>query len=196
MSASLERRTITVPLTITPQQRSDGGLRLKGRAVVYGSVSEPLPFREVLEPGCCRRALEQNPDIFLVMHHDMSRPLARTKAGSLTVREDSQGISFEADLPDTQDARDVVELARAGVISSMSFAFAYAPGGYRTSTKDGETYRHVSDLAHFRAVARMRSRVPGDHSLGAVEATRRGSCSRREGAGCARPARPAQGARA
>jgi hypothetical protein len=46
-----ERRTITVPLTIAPEARSDGKLRSKGRAIVYGSVSEPLPFREVLEPG-------------------------------------------------------------------------------------------------------------------------------------------------
>jgi HK97 family phage prohead protease len=83
----------------------------------------------------------------------MSWPLARTKGATLTVREDSDGISFEADLPDTQDARDVVQLARAGVISSMSFSFNYSPGGYRTSTKNGETYLHVTRIARIHELS-------------------------------------------
>ena len=50
-------------------------------------------------------------------------PLASTLSGTLNLRSDEDGLIFEADLPDTQLARDAMTLVRAGVVRQMSFGF-------------------------------------------------------------------------
>lgn len=49
--------------------------------------------------------------------------MARTRSGSLRLTEDSQGLAFDLDLPDTQAARDVLALAERGDLGGMSFGF-------------------------------------------------------------------------
>ena len=51
--------------------------------------------------------------------HDPSRLLARTKSGTLRLEEDSKGLRFELDLPDTTEGRDLLALAERGDIGGM-----------------------------------------------------------------------------
>jgi HK97 family phage prohead protease len=130
------RRVRTVPLVLESVRRSMRGAdttrRLKGYAAVFNTPSEWLGFREVLEPGCFRQALKRaDCDPRLYFGHDSNAPLARVSAGNLRVWEDATGLAFEASLPDTQLASDLLELLRAGVLREMSFAFVPDPARER-----------------------------------------------------------------
>jgi HK97 family phage prohead protease len=141
-----ERTTITVPLTLHPEARSDGKLRLRGVAAVFNSPSEDLGgFRETIEPGAFREALRDG-DPILLWQHDTKQPLARVSAGNLTLAETSRGLEFEAELPETSLAKDALTLVRSGVVKAMSFAFSMRDGLDRWETRDGEQWRFISKI--------------------------------------------------
>ena len=149
------RRTRTARLVLDAPTRSDGGpLKLSGYAAVYNSPSEDLGFREVLEPGCFRRALETS-DALLYWQHDVGSPLARQSAGSLRLREDERGLRFEAELAPTTLARDALTLVRAGVVRQMSFGFSYLPdgAGVRWEHRDGEPWCFVAAVGRLYEVS-------------------------------------------
>ena len=142
-----DRHTITVPLSVVEQdtRSSDGALRLKGTAAVYGSPSVDIGFREVLEPGSLRPAIDDD-DIMLLWAHDESQPLARVAAGNLRLTETSRGLEFEAELANTSTARDAIALVKSGVVRAMSFAFSMTGGKDRWETRDGESWRFIERL--------------------------------------------------
>jgi len=104
------------------------GLKLSGYAARYNSPSLPMrnaagaEFVEEIAYGAFDRSL-QNPDVSFLWQHDGKMPLASTLSGTLNLRNDEDGLVFEANLPDTQLARDAVTLVRAGVVRQMSFGF-------------------------------------------------------------------------
>jgi HK97 family phage prohead protease len=77
----------------------------------------------VIEPGAFTRSLAENPDVRALYNHSTSDVLGRTKNGTLVVAEDSVGLRFELELPDTSAGRDVRELVRLGTIDGCSFGF-------------------------------------------------------------------------
>lgn len=115
--------------------------RVEGLAVPYQSRTTIRSwgghsFEEWIEPGAFGETLRANADVRLLLEHDARSLLARTKAGNLRLRDGSQGLEFEADLPDTQLARDALENIRAKNYPGMSFGFipkemvrAYEPNG-------------------------------------------------------------------
>ena len=110
--------------------RADGdGMTFSGLAIVYNSVSEPLPFREVIMPGASERSLKSRNEIKMFVNHDTSRVLASKRAGTLRLWESERGLEVEADLPDTTDGRDMAYLIRRGDIDAMSFGFSVPKGG-------------------------------------------------------------------
>lgn len=103
--------------------------RLSGYAALYGRPSVNLGgFVETLAPGAfastLRRIREGEHDLFLLTEHTQQNVLARVTAGNLSVEEDSVGLRFSVELPDTQLARDVRELVARKVLRGMSFSFA------------------------------------------------------------------------
>lgn len=104
------------------------GMKLYGYAARYNSRSLPMrdsagaEFVEEIAYGAFDRSL-QNPDVSFLWQHDSKMPLASTLSGTLNLRSDEDGLIFEADLPDTQLARDAMTLVRAGVVRQMSFGF-------------------------------------------------------------------------
>lgn len=122
------------PTPATPDTRSlpaaelrvdqvDGKRRIVGYAAVFNSLSEDLGgFREVIRPGAFAAALK-DADVRLVVNHDPSLILGRTKSGTLRLFEDSRGLRYEADPPDTQTARDYVTSIERGDLSESSFRF-------------------------------------------------------------------------
>jgi HK97 family phage prohead protease len=61
--------------------------------------------------------------VLALVDHDPGRLLARTKSGTLRLSEDSRGLAFSLDLPDTGPARDVLALAERGDLGGASFGF-------------------------------------------------------------------------
>jgi HK97 family phage prohead protease len=121
MTKKIERRTFTIK-NVEARQAEDGTMRLSGYAAVFNEDSVPLPFLERIAPGAFRKTLTETPDVRLLINHE-GLPLARTKNGTLRLKEDEAGLYMDADLPDTQAARDLYTLVERGDVDQMSFAF-------------------------------------------------------------------------
>ena len=117
----IERRTYVVQ-DVEARQSEDGVMRLSGYAAVFNDASVPLPFKEKIAPGAFRKTLSEAPDVRLLVNHE-GLPLARTKNGTLVLTEDDRGLRFDANLADTQEARDIYTLVQRGDVDQMSFAF-------------------------------------------------------------------------
>lgn len=118
---TLERRTFAELRT--------AGRRLEGYAAVFGSVANVGSFQERIAPGAFRAALAG--DVLALLDHDPGKLLARTRSGTLRLSEDSKGLTFSLDLPDTMAGRDVQALAERGDVGGMSFGFTVPDGGER-----------------------------------------------------------------
>jgi HK97 family phage prohead protease len=116
-----ERRTFTVR-DIEARQAEDGTMRMAGYAAVFNEASVPLPFIEKIAPGAFRKTLSETPDVRLLINHE-GLPMARTKNGTMRLSEDERGLFFEAELANTQEARDLYTLVERGDVDQMSFAF-------------------------------------------------------------------------
>lgn len=86
------------------------------------------PYDEVIDARAFDNTLARDPDVaFLLNHRGMT--MARTKAKTLTLSVDDQGLRSEAFLnPDRSDVRDMVLAIDDGNIDEMSFAFRIVRG--------------------------------------------------------------------
>lgn len=141
MTKKIERRTFTIK-DVEARQAEDGTMRLSGYAAVFNDDSVPLPFIERIAPGAFRKTLSETPDVRLLINHE-GLPLARTKNGTLRLTEDQVGLYMDADLPDTQAARDLYTLVERGDVDQMSFAFRVI----RQKWNEGRTERTLTELS-------------------------------------------------
>lgn len=137
-AASLERRAVT--------ELRAAGRRLEGYAAVFNSEADLGSFRERISPGAFGAALAG--DIVAMLDHDAGKVLGRTRSGTLRLTEDSRGLAFSLDLPETQAGRDVLALAERGDLGGMSFGFTIPEGGEewegRTRTLQRVALKEVS----------------------------------------------------
>lgn len=100
------------------------GRRLEGYAATFGTEARiGGDMLEVIAPGAFTATLAGRDDILALVDHDPARVLARTRSGTLRLSEDSKGLAFDLDLPNTQAGSDVLALAERGDIGGMSFGF-------------------------------------------------------------------------
>lgn len=106
------------------------GRRLEGYAATFGTETRIAErFTEVIAPGAFAASLKTSGDILALVDHDPARMLARTRSGTLRLSEDSHGLAFSLDVPDTTAGRDVLALAERGDLGGMSFGFSVRKGG-------------------------------------------------------------------
>jgi HK97 family phage prohead protease len=104
------------------------GKKIIGRPVVYNSPSQDLGgFVEVISAGAFGDSV--NSDIRALVEHDQKLILGRTSAGTMTIKEDEQGLLVEIDPPNIQAARDLMTSMERKDISGMSFGFTVNPEG-------------------------------------------------------------------
>lgn len=102
---------------------SEDGWTVSGYAAVFDSPSEPMPFTEYVKRGAFRKTIKDGADVRLLIDHT-GVPLARTKSGTLKLREDDKGLYMEARLdPNNPDAVKMRSALMRGDVSQMSFAF-------------------------------------------------------------------------
>ena len=100
------------------------GRKLEGHAATFNTETRiGGAFTEVIAPGAFAGTLAARNDVLALVDHDPTRLLGRTRSGTLRLAEDSRGLAFEIDLPDTQEGRDVLALAERGDLGGMSFGF-------------------------------------------------------------------------
>jgi len=105
------------------------GRTLTGYAAVFEQETRILGVVEVIRRGAFTASLAAKGDVVALVDHDPARLLARTKSGSLRLEEDTRGLRFSLDVPDTQAGRDCLALAERGDLGGCSFGFIVPPGG-------------------------------------------------------------------
>lgn len=82
-------------------------------------------FYEKIDRRAFDNTLNDRHNIFLLYHHDWSKPLASTVTGTLTLSIDNIGLRFNATINDNLSyGKDAIELIRQGLISGCSFGFS------------------------------------------------------------------------
>lgn len=100
------------------------GRRLEGHAAVFNSPAPIGSFVETIRAGAFQSSLAtKGKDVLALVDHDPGRLLARTSSGTLRLSEDSKGLAFSLDVPDTQLGHDVLALAQRGDLGGCSFGF-------------------------------------------------------------------------
>jgi len=80
-------------------------------------------FTERIAPGAFTRTLSENPDVTMLLNHE-GLPLARTKAGTMTLTQDNIGLKVSAQLDQTDpDVQRILPKMRRGDLDEMSMAF-------------------------------------------------------------------------
>lgn len=97
--------------------------KIVGRPAVFNQLSQNLGgFRERVLPGAFTKTLAES-NVKALWNHDDNYVLGSLRAGTLSLQEDTEGLSFEAAPPDTQWARDFMQSVERGDVDQMSFRF-------------------------------------------------------------------------
>lgn len=142
---------------------ADGETRLHGR-FPYGVATQlqggPDRRREVFRAKAFGASVADGGDIHLLVHHDFDKPLASRSAGSLTLTDDWDALTFEAvlspELRAVSYVRDFLGTLAAGLVTGVSPGFRVPQGGDLVK-RDGEGLMRVvktADLIEISAVTK------------------------------------------
>jgi len=121
--------------------------RLVGYAAIFNSPSQDLGgFTEIVLPGAFTRTLKTDRDPLALVQHMPQLVLGRRSAGTLKLTEDSKGLAFEIDVPDTTAARDLLVSVERGDVRGASFAFTTPAGGDRWEVRGDKVVRELTDV--------------------------------------------------
>ena len=100
------------------------GRRLEGYAATFGTEARIGDrFSETITVGAFAASLRSGRDTLALVDHDPARVLARTRSKTLRLSEDTRGLAFDIDVPDTSTGRDVLAMVERGDLGGMSFGF-------------------------------------------------------------------------
>lgn len=120
-----ETREITTQ-KIEIREDENGNKTLSGYAVKWEKKSLVMgyyrKFREQFRQGAFLDSLQKDDQRFL-WSHDTSKVLGRKKNKTLRLYEDSIGLRFELDLPNTTLGSDAYETIKRGDVDGVSFGF-------------------------------------------------------------------------
>lgn len=162
---NFERRIATLDLRAS---KDSNAKILEGIAARYNSLSEPIPtksgatFREVLRPGAFRNVVAQKQDVRMLINHDSSKVIGRTKSGTLTLRDTPQGLAYRCVLPDSQSANDLHESVKRGDVNQCSFGFTLGERDCKYKNCDEDD---LSDLDKLDFDEDERARKSGNKTL-------------------------------
>ncbi|CAB4172815.1 Prohead protease [uncultured Caudovirales phage] len=154
------RHTAPVKLEVRESAMGAEYLTVTGYAAVFDQMSHDLGgFREVIQPGAFADVLGANPDVHLVIGHNMDLPLARTRNGTLELGEDIRGLKMWARIDSRLSyAKDLAVQLKSGLVDQMSFAFTIPEGGDTWSVDESG------------AVTRTVNRIDGLYDVSVVAA--------------------------
>jgi HK97 family phage prohead protease len=89
-------------------------------------------YKEVIARGAFTESLKNNPDVMAFKEHDTKMILGRVSAGTLSLRDEEDGLYVEIVVPNTSYGNDLLESVNRGDIKGFSFGF---------KPKKSKTYR-------------------------------------------------------
>jgi hypothetical protein len=153
---------------------SEDGWTVSGYAAVFDSPSEPLPWTEYVKRGAFRKTIKDGADVRLLIDHT-GVPLARTKSGTLKLREDEKGLYMEARLdPNNPDAVKMRSALMRGDVSQMSFAFETIKDAWnkdRTVRELREVKLHDVSIVTYPAYEETSAEIRNSNSTDTTVAT-------------------------
>lgn len=117
------REVRNIPTEFYTREAENGDLSIEGHFAVFNSVYEIAPgMSESIAPGAFSNTLEN--DIRALINHDTTLVLGRTKAGTLTVKQDDDGLWGHIDInPNDVDAMNLYNRVKRGDVDQCSFGF-------------------------------------------------------------------------
>lgn len=99
---------------------------IEGYIAKFDSLTELWEgYYEKIDRSAFDDTLKDGHNIFLLYHHDWSKPLASTKTGTLELGVDNIGLRFKASINSNLSyAKDTIELVKEGLIQGCSFGFS------------------------------------------------------------------------
>jgi hypothetical protein len=124
------------------EMRVDGaGVKrsIVGYAARFGVPSQPIMgmFVETIRKGAFKKTLKEA-DVRALFNHNQNFVLGRTSAKTLKLEEDSQGLRYTIQPPDTSFGNDLVESIDRGDIRESSFGFITIRDMWTKGKKDGD----------------------------------------------------------
>jgi HK97 family phage prohead protease len=143
---------------------SGKAMRVSGLAARYNSPTiigtARGGFIERFVRGAFSRAIDARQDTALLINHDANRLMARISSGTLRLRDTEDGLEFDADLPDTEDARTAYAAIQRGDMHQCSVSWSGQDADWdsdvdpadRTKKLPRRTIRNIETLHDVSAV--------------------------------------------
>lgn len=133
------------------------GNTLTGHAAVYNQTTR-RPTREGyferIAAGAFDEVVDSDQDVVALYNHDPGMVLGRRSSGTLRLRSDDVGLSFELDLPSTSYAQDLRELVQRGDIRGASIGYMPTRDGAALSRqRDGSMLSTVTKVGYLRDIS-------------------------------------------
>lgn len=130
------------------QTREDGeNLIIEGYFSVFNSNYEIAPgMTESIAPGAFTNALSEDSDVRALTNHDTTLVLGRTKARTLSLREDDKGLWGSIEInPKDRDAVNTYERVKRGDVDQCSFGFDIV-SEVTEHREDGSIHWEIQDV--------------------------------------------------
>lgn len=141
-------------------RQADDGSRIIAGRFPYGETELAPGRRERIAARAFAARIEAGEDIHLLSQHDFARPLASRAAGSLTIEDRDDGLTFEAriasEIAQTGHGRDALAMIGAGLAAGLSPGFRVPEGGERIMRDRNGVMRTIlrADLHELSIVTR------------------------------------------
>jgi uncharacterized protein len=141
----MERRAVPTEFEV----RSEGStFNFYGYALKWDARSQNLGgFRERVAQGATTDSITRD-DIRALFNHDPNLILGRNRSNTLRLSEDSTGLHYEVDMPDTTYARDLATAMERGDVSQSSF-------GFKTAGPEGDSWAEDEDGFPLRTLQKV-----------------------------------------
>ena len=116
-------REIRAGAPVEIREDENGLVKVEGYAAVFNQETNiGGMFREKIEAGAFKDAVGRDDVVFLVNHDGL--PLARTRSGTLELKEDKHGLFISTELDSSDpDVQQIIPKMKRGDMDKMSFAF-------------------------------------------------------------------------
>lgn len=125
------------------------GLKVSGYVNKTNQWSQTLGVRkkfvERILPGTFQKAIYRGNEVDFLAEHDNAKILSSTRNGSLSLREDENGLFMEATIAPTSWGKDYHTLIKEGIIQNMSFGMKVMHDTWK-KLPDGLYERSIDDL--------------------------------------------------
>lgn len=134
----------TAPKEDNNNEKTDNSTKISGYALRFNQPSRNLgEFYEVIAPTALDNCDLSN--VFLLVDHDFSKPLASVAAKTLALNVDNIGLHFDATLNDTTTASDTIKDIKSGNLPDMSFGMVVGEDEFSIDD-EGNTVRTITSI--------------------------------------------------